>query len=76
MVPHFGRGGGVGGGGGGQEEAVRTIIFFCGFLKKMRVKCQTCVVVDKTRTTNGHGLRGLTDMDSWTNGPIDNTQTA
>ena len=33
--------------------------FFFFFFFKLRAKCGTCVVVDKTRTTYGHGLMDL-----------------
>ena len=32
---------------------------FWGFSQKLRVKCRTCVVVDKPRTNYGHGLMDL-----------------
>ena len=47
MVPHF----------GGQWELSSFLSF--SQKKKLRVKCRTCVVVDKTRTTYGHRLVDL-----------------
>ena len=84
MVPHLG-----GGGGGGVIEnnnlCVCVCVCVCVFLNKLRVKCHTCVVVDKTRTTYGHGLVDLrtywqytdciTKYGSIINGSLDKPQT-
>ena len=53
MVPHLG--------------SVRTVIFFCGFLKNWELNVERVWWLTK--------YAPLTDTDSWTYGPIDNTRT-